>query len=37
MDKKLLEHNVQVAKEFGGFCFKKLRVAFDSAPFQEAI
>jgi len=36
MDKKLLEHTVQVAKEFGGFCFKKLRVAFDSAPLQGA-
>lgn len=36
MDKRLLEHTVQVAKDFGGFCFKKLRVAFDSAPLQGA-
>ena len=36
MDKKLLEHTVEVAKEFGGFCFKQLRVALDSAPLQGA-
>jgi len=36
MDKKLLERTVQVAKDYGGFCFKQLRVALDSAPLQGA-
>ena len=36
MDKKLLERSVQVAKDYGGFCFKQLRVALDSAPLQGA-
>jgi hypothetical protein len=36
MDKKRHEHIVGIAKEFGGFCSKKWRVALDSAPLQGA-
>jgi hypothetical protein len=36
MDKKLHQRIIEVAKEFGGFCFKKLRIALDSAPLQGA-
>jgi hypothetical protein len=34
MDKALNAKVVEIAKDFGGFCFKKLRVALDSAPLQ---
>ncbi len=36
MDVTLLEQSVAVAKEFGGFCHKKLRISLDSAPLQGA-
>lgn len=34
MDKKLNMKVIEVAKNIGGFCFKKLRIALDSAPLQ---
>ena len=34
MDVVLLEKTVEVAKEKGGFCYKQLRIALDSAPLQ---
>lgn len=34
MDVTLLEHTVNIAKEFGKFGYKQLRVALDSAPLQ---
>lgn len=33
-DKKLNAKVVEIAKDIGGFCFKKLRIALDSAPIQ---
>ena len=36
MDEILLERTVEVAKEMGGFCYKQLRIALDSAPLQGA-
>lgn len=36
MDEILLERTVEVAKEIGGFCYKQLRIALDSAPLQGA-
>ncbi len=36
MDVVLLEHTVKIAKEFGGFGHKQLRIALDSAPLQGA-
>lgn len=36
MDKKLNAKVIEVAKSMGGFSFKKLRVALDSAPLQGA-
>ena len=36
MDVFLLEKTVDVAKEIGGFCYKQLRIALDSAPLQGA-
>ncbi len=36
MDVTLLERTVEVAKEVGGFCYKQLRIALDSAPLQGA-
>jgi len=36
MDVILLEKSVEVAKEVGGFCYKQLRIALDSAPLQGA-
>jgi hypothetical protein len=36
MDVTLLEHTVHIAKEFGGFGSKQLRIALDSAPLQGA-
>ena len=36
MDVVLLEHTVNIAKEFGGFGHKQLRIALDSAPLQGA-
>ncbi len=36
MDITLLEHTVHIAKEFGGFGSKQLRIALDSAPLQGA-
>jgi hypothetical protein len=32
LDKRLLERTVEVARECGGFCAKKLRAALDSSP-----
>ncbi len=34
MDEVLLEQTVKVAKEFGGFGHRQLRIALDSAPLQ---
>lgn len=34
MDEVLLSHTVDVAKKVGGFSYKSLRVALDSAPLQ---
>ena len=34
MDVMLLEHTVEVAKKMGGFCYKQLRIALDSAPLE---
>jgi len=36
MDVMLLERTVEVAKEVGGFCYKQLRIALDSAPLEGA-
>lgn len=36
MDIVLLEQSVEVAKTIGGFCYKQLRIALDSAPLQGA-
>lgn len=36
MDVTLLEHTVNIAKEFGGFGHLQLRIALDSAPLQGA-
>lgn len=36
MDKKLNSKVIEVARSIGGFSFKKLRVALDSAPLQGA-
>ncbi|WDE04471.1 IS1182 family transposase [Thalassomonas viridans] len=36
MDVILLEHTVNIAKEFGGFGHQQLRIALDSAPLQGA-
>lgn len=36
MDEKLLQQSIRVAKEYGDFCFKRLRIALDSAPLQGA-
>ncbi len=36
MDVILLEHTVLIAKQFGGFGHKQLRIALDSAPLQGA-
>lgn len=36
MDVVLLEQSVEVAKKVGGFCYKQLRIALDSAPLQGA-
>jgi hypothetical protein len=36
MDVVLLEHTVNIAKEFGGFGHSQLRIALDSAPLQGA-
>ena len=36
MDVVLLEHTVNIAKEFGGFGHQQLRIALDSAPLQGA-
>jgi hypothetical protein len=36
MDVTLLEHTVLIAKKFGGFGHKQLRIALDSAPLQGA-
>lgn len=36
MDVILLERTVEIAKEVGGFCYKQLRIALDSAPLQGA-
>lgn len=36
LDEELLSRTVEVAKELGGFCYKQLRVALDSAPLQGA-
>lgn len=36
MDEVLLEHTVNIAREFGGFGHTQLRIALDSAPLQGA-
>ncbi len=36
LDTMLLEQTVEVAKEVGGFCYKQLRIALDSAPLEGA-
>lgn len=36
MNVMLLEHTVEVAKNIGGFCYNKLRIALDSAPLEGA-
>ena len=36
LDVMLLERTVEVAKEVGGFCYKQLRIALDSAPLEGA-
>lgn len=36
LDTMLLEQTVEVAKQIGGFCYKQLRVALDSAPLEGA-
>ena len=34
LDVMLLERTVEIAKDVGGFCYKQLRIALDSAPLQ---
>lgn len=36
LDTMLLEQTVKVAKQVGGFCYKQLRIALDSAPLEGA-
>lgn len=36
LDRRLLERTVELAQKSGGFCFKQLRVALDSAPLWGA-
>lgn len=36
LDTMLLEQTVEVAKQVGGFCYKQLRIALDSAPLEGA-
>lgn len=36
MGEVLLEHTVNIAREFGGFGHTQLRIALDSAPLQGA-
>lgn len=36
LDTILLEQTVEVAKRVGGFCYKQLRIALDSAPLEGA-